>query len=435
MGKTSPVLTSVIPNMRNLEPDQRLAASAALADLSKAELAALSGRDVLPMQTANGMIENVVGKFELPLGIATNFRVNGKDYLIPMVVEEPSVVAAASYMAKIARTGGGFCTSASDPIMRGQIQILGVTDPQAARQRLLASRTDLMAMANSRDKVLISLGGGCKDIEVHVFEDTPVGSMVVVHLLVDVRDAMGANAVNSMAEMLAPKIESIAGGRVRLRILSNLADRRVVRANVHLTPESLDTESLDGRDIAHGVVEACALALIDPYRATTHNKGIMNGIDPVVLATGNDWRAVEAGAHAYAAQSGQYSSLTKWEIAVDGGLSGSIELPMAVGLVGGATKTHPAAQAALKLMGVTSATELGEVIAAVGLAQNLGALRALATDGIQKGHMALHARNIAIVAGAGGEDVERVAGLMVADGDVSVDHAKQLLSKQTKANL
>lgn len=429
MGKISSEFTSVIPNMRNLQPDERLTASASNSDLIQAEIAALGGKNILPMHLANGMIENVVGKFELPLGVATNFMINGKDYLIPMAVEEPSVVAAASFMAKIARTCGGFNTSASDPVMRGQVQVLGVSDPHAARQRLLAQRKDLVAEANSKDKVLISLGGGCKDIEVHVFEETPVGPMVIVHLLVDVRDAMGANAVNSMAEMLAPHIETIAGGSVRLRILSNLADKRVVRASVHLSPQSLITDNLDGHDIAKGVVEACALALVDPYRATTHNKGIMNGIDPVVLATGNDWRAVEAGAHAYAARSGQYTSLTRWEIATDGGLSGSIELPMAVGLIGGATKTHPAAQAALKLMGVKTATELGEVIAAVGLAQNLGALRALATDGIQKGHMALHARNIAILAGAGGDDVERIAKVMAAKDDVSVDHAKQLLGE------
>lgn len=429
MGKISPEFTSVIPNMRNLDPDERLTASTSNRGLSQAEVAALGGKDILPMLLANGMIENVVGKFELPLGIATNFLINGKDYLIPMAVEEPSVVAAASYMAKIARTCGGFHTSASEPVMRGQIQVLGVTDPHAARQRLLAQRAELIARANSKDKILVSLGGGCKDIEVHVFEDTPVGPMVIVHLLVDVRDAMGANAVNSMAEMLAPQVETISRGSVRLRILSNLADKRVVRASVHLSPQSLNTHDLDGHDIARGVVEACALALVDPYRATTHNKGIMNGIDPVVLATGNDWRAVEAGAHAFAARNGQYTSLTRWEIAADGGLSGSIELPMAVGLVGGATKTHPAAQAALKLLDVKTSTELGEVIAAVGLAQNLGALRALATDGIQKGHMALHAHNIAIVAGASGDDVERIATLMVANGDVSVDHARQLLGE------
>lgn len=375
------------------------------------------------------MIENVVGKFEMPMGVATNFCVNGKDYLIPMVVEEPSVVAAASYMARIARAGGGFHASADDPVMRAQVQVLGVSDPAAARLRILEHRNDLMALANSKDKVLIGLGGGCKDIEVHVFDDTPVGPMVVLHLIVDVRDAMGANTVNTMAELLAPKVETITGGTVRLRILSNLADLRLVRARVELEAAALNTETLDGREVAQGIVEACALAVIDPYRAATHNKGIMNGIDPVVIATGNDWRAVEAGAHAYAARSGRYTALTRWERTSTGGLSGSIELPMALGLVGGATRTHPAAQAALRLLRVETATELAQVVASVGLAQNMAALRALATEGIQRGHMALHARNIAITAGATGADIDRVARAIVAAGDITVDHARTILDE------
>lgn len=423
-------MSSVIPNMRNMDPQQRLMALLDHSRLDKSDAEALAGQDMLPMSVANGMIENVVGKFELPLGLATNFQVNGKDYLVPMAVEEPSVVAAASYMAKLARDCGGFEASATDPIMRAQIQVLGVDDPHAAKQSIHEQRDALIEKANSRDKVLLSLGGGCKDIEVHIFEDTPVGPMVVVHLLVDVRDAMGANAVNSMAEMLAPRIEVITGGRVRLRILSNLADRRLVRASVNLSAESLNTKNLNGAEVAEGIVEACALAIIDPYRATTHNKGIMNGIDPVVLATGNDWRAVEAGAHAFAARDGRYTSLTRWEINREGGLTGMIELPMALGLVGGATKTHPAAQAALRLMDVSSATELAQVTAAVGLAQNLGALRALATEGIQRGHMALHARNIAITAGASGDDIDRIARELAESGDVNVDRAKQLLANK-----
>jgi hydroxymethylglutaryl-CoA reductase len=347
--------------------------------------------------------------------------------LIPMAVEEPSVVAAASYMAKLARVDGGFTADADDPIMRAQIQVLGVTDVEAARDAILAEKQSLMALANSKDTVLIGLGGGCKDIEVHVFETSPVGPMVVAHLLVDVRDAMGANTVNTMAELLAPRVADLAGGQSRLRILSNLADRRLVRAQVAVSFETLSTETLDGAEVAQGIVEACALALIDPYRAATHNKGIMNGIDPVVLATGNDWRAIEAGAHAFAAQSGRYTSLTKWEIDAENQLVGTIELPMALGLVGGATKTHPAAQVALKMLNVDSASELAIVVACVGLAQNMAALRALATEGIQKGHMALHARNIAIVAGAEGGDIERVAREIVALGDVSVDAAKRVL--------
>jgi hydroxymethylglutaryl-CoA reductase len=291
-------------------------------------------------------------------------------------------------------------------------------------------RLTAIAKAKSRDTVFLGLGGGCKGIEVEVFETSPIGAMVVLHLLVDVRDAMGANTVNTMAEMVAPRIEEIAGGKVRLRILSNLADRRLVTANVRLPPEVLSTKKLDGADVARGIVEACALALIDPYRAATHNKGIMNGVDPVVVATGNDWRAIEAGAHAFAARSGRYTSLTRWEIDSDGALVGTLEMPMAIGIVGGATRTHPAAQAALKLMRIESAQQLGEVIASVGLAQNMAALRALSSEGIQRGHMTLHARNIAITAGAVGADVDRVAKAIVAAGNISVDEAKQVLETQ-----
>jgi hydroxymethylglutaryl-CoA reductase len=402
-----------------------------MAGLSSADQIALGGIDALPVELANGMIENVIGKFEIPLGVATNFTVNGRDYLVPMAVEEPSVVAAASYMAKIARGCGGFSSSSTRPIMRAQVQILGLADPHGARMRILEAADALIALANSRDKVLIGLGGGCTEIEVHIFDDTPIGPMVVLHLLVDVRDAMGANTVNTMAEMVAPKVEEITGGNVRLRILSNLADKRLVRARVSITPAALSTETLDGAEVARGITEACALAIVDPYRATTHNKGIMNGIDPVVIATGNDWRAVEAGAHAWAARSGRYTSLSRWEVASSGNLIGTLELPMALGIVGGATKTHPAAQAALRLMGVTSATKLAEVTVAVGLAQNMAALRALSTEGIQKGHMALHARNIAITAGAKGQAVDLVAKALVAAGDVSVDKAKDVLSQIT----
>ena len=345
-----------------------------------------------------------------------------------MAVEEPSVVAAASYMAKIARGVGGFHASATAPVMRAQVQVLAVADPHAARARLLAAEAELTAAADARDPVLVELGGGCRGIEVDLHHHETVGTMLVLHLLVDVRDAMGANAVNSMAEALAPRIAEIAGGHVRLRILSNLADRRLVRAHVTLPASALDTKDLEGGEVARGMVEACALAEVDPYRAATHNKGVMNGIDPVVAATGNDWRAIEAGAHAYAARSGRYGSLTRWERTADGGLSGSIELPMAVGLVGGATRTHPTARAAVALMGVTSATELGQVIAAVGLAQNMAALRALATEGIQRGHMALHARNIAITAGAEGAEVDRIAARLAAEGDVSVAHARKLMT-------
>lgn len=413
--------------MRSLTPAQRLKSVAEAAGLSGDDQRLLAGESALPLQTADGMIENVIGKFELPLGVATNFTINGKDYLVPMAVEEPSVVAAASYMARLARECGGFHASSTAPIMRAQIQVLGLSDLHSARLRLMEHAGDLIEKANSKDNVLVGLGGGCKDVEVHLFDDTPIGPMLVLHLLVDVRDAMGANTVNTMAEMLAPDVEAITGGTVRLRILSNLADKRLVRARVALSFGALSTDALNGKDVAHGIVEACALAIVDPYRAATHNKGIMNGIDPVVIATGNDWRAIEAGAHAYAARSGRYTSLTRWEVD-DDALHGTIELPMALGLVGGATKTHPAAGAALRLMGVESAQELAQVTAAVGLAQNLAALRALSTEGIQKGHMALHARNIAIMAGASGDKVDAVARALAASGDVSVDRAKAILA-------
>jgi hydroxymethylglutaryl-CoA reductase len=419
--------TSRLQGLRHMTPEARREAVCKAANLGPQDRATLTG-NALPVSLADGMIENVIGTFELPLGVATNFIVNGREYLIPMAVEEPSVIAAASYMARLARAGGGFFASSTLPIMRAQIQVLAVADPHAARYRLLAAKDDIIEAANTCDKMLVSLGGGCTDIEVYVFETSPVGPMVVLHLLVDVRDAMGANAVNTMAEAVAPQVASLAQGEVRLRILSNLADKRLVRAMVRLEPATLDTETHIGADVAQGIVEACALALIDPYRAATHNKGIMNGIDPVVVATGNDWRAIEAGAHAYAARNGRYTALTRWEIGEDGALTGTIELPMALGLVGGATKTHPAAQAALRLLGVTSATELAEVVASVGLAQNLAALRALATEGIQKGHMSLHARNIAIVAGAVGPEIDRIAKALAACGEVTVDNARALLN-------
>lgn len=427
-------ISSRIENLRNLEPHERLAKIALAAGLGIVDQQNLAGADALDINTANGMIENVIGKFELPLGIATNFIVNGKEYLIPMAVEEPSVVAAASYMAKIARNNGGFEASCTQPIMRAQVQILGIKDPYAMRLKLLANADEIIALANLKDKILIGLGGGCEDIEVHIFEDTPIGTMLVVHLLVNVCDAMGANIVNTMAEMVTPLIEKISDGKVRLRILSNLADKRLVRARVRVSPQALATKTLKGADVAQGIVEACVFAIIDPYRAATHNKGIMNGIDPVVLATGNDWRAIEAGAHAWAARGGRYTSLSRWEIDIEGHLVGSIEMPMAMGIVGGATKTHPAAKAALKLMNIQSAQELAQVTISVGLAQNMAALRALATEGIQKGHMALHARNIAIMAGAKGSDVETIAKTIAKEGQVNFDRAKQVLNKISNKN-
>jgi len=415
-----------LPGFRSLSPDERRAAVSAQRTLSPQDQNALGFEPTLGPTTADGMIENVIGTFELPLGVATNFLINGRDYLIPMAVEEPSVVAAASYMAKLVRPFGGFQAETTPPVMRGQIQILDLSDLSAAQDALTFAKDDIIAAANACDPTLVGLGGGCQDIQLHLFENTPAGPMLILHILVDVRDAMGANAINTMAEALAPLVETITGGRVRLRILSNLADQRLARASLQIPFSALTTDALDGKDVATGIFEAWALAHVDPYRAATHNKGIMNGIDPVIVATGNDWRAIEAGAHAYAARSGRYTSLTSWTCDEDA-LIGRIELPLALGLVGGATKTHPAAQAALRLLNVQSSGELAQVAAAVGLAQNMAALRALATEGIQRGHMALHARNIAILAGAQGPDIDRIAQAMADSKTVNVAKAQELL--------
>ncbi|MBY5377297.1 hydroxymethylglutaryl-CoA reductase, degradative [Rhizobium leguminosarum] len=426
---TKRTVTSRIENMRRLSPVERLEQVASAALLDEEARSVLGSTNALPVSRANGMIENVIGTFQLPLGIATNFTINGKDYLVPMAVEEPSVVAAASYMARIVRGCGGFQTSSTAPIMRAQVQVLGIADPFGARLAILAARDEIVTAANAKDPVLVKFGGGCRDIEVHVFPSTRRGAMVVLHLLVDVRDAMGANTVNTMAEAIAPIVEKITGGEVRLRILSNLADLRLARARIEVTEEALATKEFSGRRMMEGIVDAYEFAAVDPYRAATHNKGIMNGIDPVVVATGNDWRAIEAGAHAYAARSGRYTSLTTWEISTKGALVGTVEMPMALGLVGGATKTHPAAQAALQILNVETAVELAEVTVAVGLAQNMAALRALATEGIQRGHMALHARNIAIGAGAEGEEIDVVARRLAADHDVRSTRAEEILAE------
>ncbi|WP_110973255.1 MULTISPECIES: hydroxymethylglutaryl-CoA reductase, degradative [Pseudomonas] len=423
-------LDSRLPDFRNLSPEARLDHIGKLLNLSSDDVRLLAETGALPMDIANGMIENVIGKFELPYAVASNFQLNGRDVLVPLVVEEPSIVAAASYMAKLARANGGFITSSSAPLMRAQVQIVGVQDPLNARLSLLRRKDEIIELANRKDQVLNKLGGGCRDIEVHTFADTPRGPMLVAHLIVDVRDAMGANTVNTMAEAVAPLMEEITGGKVRLRILSNLADLRLARAQVRITPEQLKSAAFSGEEVIEGILDAYSFAAIDPYRAATHNKGIMNGIDPLIVATGNDWRAVEAGAHAYACRSGHYGSLTTWEKDGNGHLVGTLEMPMPVGLVGGATKTHPLAQLSLRILGVKTAQELAEIAVAVGLAQNLGAMRALATEGIQRGHMALHARNIALVAGARGDEVDWVAQRLVQAHDVRTDRAVELLKEK-----
>jgi hydroxymethylglutaryl-CoA reductase len=339
------------------------------------------------------------------------------------------VVAGASFAAKLARAGGGFQAHTTAPEMIGQIQVLNVTDPWSARFDLLAAYDELLALADATDPVIVGLGGGARDLEVRVFEQTPVGPMLVVHLIFDCRDAMGANAVNTACEALAPRVEQITGGRTVLRILSNLADRRLARARCTVPVEALAFGNFSGERAAQGIVEAWAFAALDPYRAATHNKGIMNGVDAVVLATGNDWRAIEAGAHAYAARSGRYTSLSAWARDAGGNLVGTLEMPLALGIVGGATRVHPTAQVALKILGVRSARELGEIIAAVGLAQNLAALRALATEGIQRGHMRLHARQVAIAAGAAGDEVSEVAARLAVEGHVRADRAEAILAE------
>jgi hydroxymethylglutaryl-CoA reductase len=364
----------------------------------------------------------------MPLaGIGLNFMVNGRDVLVPMAIEEPSVVAGASFMAKLARAGGGFQTTSSDPLMIGQMQLINVANPQEARLKLYEHKAKLLAAADEIDPLLKKFGGGPRDLEVRIFEDSPIGAFLVVHLIYDVRDAMGANAVNTACERLAPQVEAITGGKVHLRILSNLADRRMSRARCIIPLNELAFDQFSGEEVRDGIIAAYAFAAVDPYRAATHNKGIMNGVDAVVIASGNDWRAIEAGAHAYAARSGKYTSLSTWGKDADGNLVGTLEMPMAVGIIGGATKVHPAARAAIKLMGVKTASELAEVIVAVGLAQNMAALRALATEGIQRGHMSLHARQVAVAAGATGDMIEKLAAQLVAEKMVRIDRAEEIL--------
>lgn len=413
----------------DLSLEERLQQVGAESGLAADELAALGGSAGLSPAQADHMIENVVGIYSLPLGIARNFVVNGREVLVPMVLEEPSVVAGASFMAKLAKAGGGFTASADEPHMIGQMQIVELPDPAAARLRLLAEKDALLAEVARVDPVLARLGGGPVDLEVRLIEESPVGPFLVLHLIYDVRDAMGANAINTATERLTPSVQKISGGRVHLRILSNLADRRLARAACTIPLPQLAFNEFSAEQVRDGVIAAWAFAAADPYRAATHNKGIMNGVDAVVLATANDWRAVEAGAHAYAARSGRYTSLSTWGMDEKGNLTGFLEMPMAVGIVGGATRVHPSARAAIKLMGIQSARELAEIIVSVGLAQNLAALRALATEGIQRGHMGLHARQVAIAAGAAGDEVDRVAGQMVQERTVRIDRAAEILSE------
>jgi hydroxymethylglutaryl-CoA reductase len=419
--------SSLISGFYKLSPKERLVLVKEFAGLSDEECVLLQNTGSLPLEAADRMIENVVGAFPLPLGIGVNFLINKRDYLMPMAIEEPSVVAAASYAAKMVRQGGGFHTSSTPPVMIGQVQVVNVKDLEAAKQRVLAAKQEILEKANAQDPVLASVGGGAKDLDAKVISTT-VGPMFITELHVDCRDAMGANAVNTMAEAVAPMIERITGGRVYLRIISNLATKRLAKAWC-----TVPKNSVGGEEVVDGIVNASAFAAADPYRAATHNKGAMNGIIAVILATGNDHRAIEAGAHAYAAIKGQYTSLSVWEKNKNGDLQGSIELPMAVGLIGGAVRTHPIAKIAIKILGVKTANEFAEVLAAMGLAQNLGALRALAHEGIQRGHMSLHARNIAVAAGAKEELIDLVAERMVKERKIRMDRAKELIEEFTSA--
>ena len=424
----TPVLkrSSSIASFYKLPVEERLRIVKEFASLTSEEAQTLAS-GTMPSATAQRMIENVISMFPIPLGIATNFLVNGRDYLVPMAIEEPSVVAAASNAAKMTRPTGGFTATSTEPVMISQIQIVKCPSPKDAEKEILSARKEILEKANQQDPTLVSMGGGAKDLRVRILP-SQVGILVIVELLVDCRDAMGANVVNTMAEAVAPMLEKISKGQARLRIISNLADRRIAKAAT-----TVSKEALGGEDIVDGIVEAYAFAAADLYRCATHNKGVMNGITAVCLATGNDTRAIEAGAHAYAARSGHYSPLTIWKKDSKGNLVGTIEIPAAVGIIGGVTAVHPMAKICLKILGVKTARELGEVMASVGLAQNMAALRALAAEGIQKGHMSLHARNIAAMAGAQGDLIELVADKMVAERKIRLDRARELLLDLSKS--
>ncbi|ASK62471.1 hydroxymethylglutaryl-CoA reductase, degradative [Virgibacillus phasianinus] len=413
-----------IPGFYNLSPEERLDLIAETANLTEDEKKVLMGLSPLSITRANRMVENVIGFIPIPLGVAANFKVNNKETFVPMATEEPSVIAAASHAAKLAYETGGFFATTTGSIMRGQIQLTNIQNPYGEMARLYENKGRILELCNEQDPTLVSLGGGAKDIEVHIIEEGE-SPMIVLHLLVDTRDAMGANAVNTMAEAVAPLIESITHGRVNLRIISNLADKRLVRVR-----GEFKRETIGGAKVVNDIIEAYKLADVDPYRATTHNKGIMNGISAVVLATGNDTRAIEAGAHAYAARSGRYRSLTHWEKNHEGDLVGTMEIPMAVGIVGGGTKSNPVANLALKVLGVKTAEELAGIIAATGLAQNFGGLKALATEGIQKGHMALHARSLALMAGADESNIDAIVERAVQDQDVRYDHILAIINSE-----
>lgn len=411
-----------------LSPAERLESLIQQGLLEEPEADALSGRTGLTEDAADHMIENGIGLYSLPIGIAQNFIINGRPVAVPMVIEEPSVVAAASNGAKIVSLNGGFTADSDEPRMIGQLQLVNIPDLETAKDSILFHKDEILKAVTEIDPVLVELGGGPVDLQVRPFPETPAGPMLILHLIMDVRDAMGANAVNTALEKISPQIEELTGGEVRLRILTNLADQRLARASCQIHPDGLAMKEYTGEEVCDRILEAAAFAEVDPYRAVTHNKGIMNGIDAVALATGNDWRAVEAGAHAWAARSGKINPLSHWKKDESGYLYGEIELPLAIGIIGGATRVHPAASATLKLMKVASSKELAQIMASVGLAQNLAALRALSTEGIQKGHMILHARQVAMAAGASGQQIDKVAAQIIKDRIIRIDHAKEILN-------
>src|SRR6267142_7197276 len=419
--------TSRLPGFYKMRIAERLRRVAEQLEVDSDELDGLGESGTLPLANADAMIENAVGVLGLPVGVGLNFLVNGEDILIPMAVEEPSVIAAVSLAAKIAREGGGFTASADEPRMIGQVQVTEVSNPEAARNAVLREKEQILAAANALHPAMKARGGGAKDVEVRLVQ-VGAETHVVVHLIVDTQDAMGANLINTMCEGVASLIERLSGGRVRLRILSNLADLRLARASCRIPFEALADFGFSGAEVAHGIAEASRFADADPYRACTHNKGVMNGVDAVALATGNDWRAIEAGAHAYCARNGRYQPLTRWWVQ-DGALHGSSEVPIQVGTVGGAVKANPLIPVLLRMMGNPGAQKLASIMAAVGLAQNMAALRALGTVGIQKGHMALHARNLAVSAGAKGSAVEEVARALIAAGEIKLHRAQEILAK------
>jgi hydroxymethylglutaryl-CoA reductase len=412
-----------------LDPADRLTQVARQSNLTPEQQQDFEPGTGLSLAQANAMIENVIGLYSLPVGLAQNFLINGRDVLVPMVVEEPSIVAGASFMAKLIRSGGGFTATSTDPVMIGQMQVLDVPNFDLAIQAITEHRSALLQQAATFDPLLVSLGGGPRGLEVRKIEDSPIGPFLVLHWLVDVRDAMGANAVNTIVERMAPEVERLTGGRVHLRILTNLADHRLARAECTIPVAALAFDEYSGEQVRDGILEAWAFAVADPYRAATHNKGIMNGIDAVVLATANDWRAVEAGAHAYASRSGHYTSLSTWSKDAGGNLHGELEMPMAVGIFGGATRVHPTARASLQILGVNTASELAQILVSVGLAQNLAALRALSTEGIQRGHMSLHAKQIALTAGAAPDQVDRLTRQLISEKNIRLERAVEILKE------